>query len=94
MNRLAQEKILDDNDYELLPTYEFYLLKKMIKSPFTGKGERASDVLSLVHTDICESMSTNIRGGYHYFITFTDDLSKYGYVYLMKHKSKSFEIFK
>ena len=28
------------------------------------------------------------------FITFTDDLSRYGYVYLMKHKSESFEIFK
>ena len=39
-------------------------------------------------------MSTYIRGGYSYFITFTDDLSRYGYVYLMKHKSESFEMFK
>ena len=29
-----------------------------------------------------------------YFITFTDDLSRYGYVYLMKHKSETFEKFK
>ena len=28
------------------------------------------------------------------FITFTDDLSRYGYVYLMKHKSETFEKFK
>ncbi|KAK4383602.1 hypothetical protein Sango_2759500 [Sesamum angolense] len=36
----------------------------------------------------------NLRGGYNYFITFTDDLSGYGYAYLMKHKSKVFEKFK
>ncbi|MFK0577063.1 hypothetical protein, partial [Acetobacter fabarum] len=34
------------------------------------------------------------RGGYLYFITFIDDLSRYGYVYLMKHKLESFEMFK
>ena len=27
-------------------------------------------------------------------MTFTDDLSRYGYVYLMKHKSETFEKFK
>ncbi|KAL0345452.1 UNVERIFIED_CONTAM: Retrovirus-related Pol polyprotein from transposon TNT 1-94 [Sesamum radiatum] len=39
-------------------------------------------------------MNTAARGGYSYFITFTDDLSRYGYVYLMKHKSEVFEKFK
>jgi flavin-dependent dehydrogenase len=38
-------------------------------------------------------MSTTARGGFQYFITFTDDLSRYGYVYLMKHKSEIFEKF-
>ena len=32
--------------------------------------------------------------GYHCFLTFTDDLSRYGYIYLMKHKSKTLEKFK
>ena len=32
--------------------------------------------------------------GFQYFITFTDDYSRYGYVYLMRHKSESFEKFK
>ena len=35
-----------------------------------------------------------VRGGYSYFINFTDDLSRYEYVYLMKHKFKAFEKFK
>jgi transposase InsO family protein len=39
-------------------------------------------------------MSVEARGGYRYVLTFTDDLSGYGYVYLMKHKSETFEKFK
>ena len=39
-------------------------------------------------------MNINARGGYYYFIIFTNDLSRFGYVYLIKHKSESFEIFK
>ena len=66
----------------------------MTKSLFKKKGEQASDILGLVHSDVCGSMNIGIRGGYNYFIIFTDDLSRYGYVYFMKHKSKSFEIFK
>jgi hypothetical protein len=34
------------------------------------------------------------RNFYHYFVTFTNDLSRYGYIYLMKYKSKTFEKFK
>ena len=48
----------------------------------------------MVHSDVCGPMSSSARGGYFYFITFTDDLSRYGYIYLMKHKSESFEMFK
>ena len=66
----------------------------MIKSSFTGKDERASEVLGLIHTDVCGSMNINVRDRYYYFIIFTDDLSRYGYIYLMTHKSESFEIFK
>ena len=39
-------------------------------------------------------MSVDARGGCHYFLTFTDDLSRYEYIYLMKHKSETFEKFK
>ena len=39
-------------------------------------------------------MSVEARGGYHYFLTFTEDLCRYGYIYLMKHKSETFEKFK
>ena len=40
------------------------------------------------------SYVTQANGGYEYFITFMDDYSRYGYVYLMKWKSEAFEKFK
>ncbi|KAL4383231.1 hypothetical protein GQ457_15G018270 [Hibiscus cannabinus] len=66
----------------------------MTKAPFSGKGERASDLLGLIHSDVCGPTNTQARGGYHYFIMFTDDFSRYGYIYLMRHKSKALEKFK
>ena len=62
MNRLAQKRILDKHDYESLPTCESYLLGKVTKSPFTEKDERASDMLDLIHTDVCGPMSICARG--------------------------------
>ena len=63
---------------------------KMTKSPFKAKGYRATKQLELVHTDVCGPMSVQARGGYEYFVTFTNDYSRYGYVYLMRQKSKNF----
>ena len=56
--------------------------------------ERATDLLEIMRTDVCDPISVEARGGYRYFLTFTDDLRRYGYIYLMKHKSKTFEKFK
>ena len=57
-------------------------------------GERATDLLALVHTDVCGPFDVPARGNFVYFITFTNDMSRYGYVFLMKHKSEAFERFK
>ena len=43
---------------------------------------------------MCGPFDVQIRDGYNYFIIFTDDLSWYGYVFLMKYKSKAFEKFR
>ena len=66
----------------------------MTKLPFVGYGERATDLLALVHTDVCGPFNVPARGNFVYFITFTDDMSRYGYMFLMKHKSEAFERFK
>ncbi|GJT25812.1 retrotransposon protein, putative, ty1-copia subclass [Tanacetum coccineum] len=66
----------------------------MACKPFPHQVERAKDLLGLIHTDVCGPFRTVSREGASYFITFTDDFSRYGYVYLMKHKHEVFETFK
>ena len=52
-----------------------------LQSPFSGHGERAADLLGIVHTDVCGPMSTQVMGEFSYFITFIDDRSGFGYVF-------------
>ena len=65
---------------------------KMTKTPFSGTMERATDLLEIIHIDVYGPMSVEACGGYRYFLTFTDDLSKYGYIYLIKHNSKTSKV--
>ncbi|KAL0448859.1 UNVERIFIED_CONTAM: hypothetical protein Slati_1442300 [Sesamum latifolium] len=46
---------------------------KMTKKPFAGQSTIANGLLDLVHTDVCGPLSIPARGGFSYFITFTDD---------------------
>ena len=94
MKKLHSDGLLESLDFESFDTCEPCLMGKMTRTPFSGIMERASDLLEIVHTDVCGPMSVTTRGGYRYFLTFTDDLSRYGYIYLMKHKSETFEKFK
>ena len=66
---------------------------KAKRKPF-GKATRASFPLQLVHSDICGPMSVRARHGGVYFITFIDDFSRYGHVYLISHKSEALECFR
>ena len=66
----------------------------MTKRPFPAKGNMTNALLELVQTDVCGLINIRERGSCEYFITFTDDHSRYGYVYLMQHKSEAFKKFK
>ena len=81
-------------DYESFDTCEPCLMGKMTKTPFSGTMEQATDLLEIIHTDVCGPMSVEARGRYRYFLAFIDDLSRYEYIYLMKHKSERFENYK
>ena len=67
---------------------------RMTKTPFSGTMEQAIDLLEIIDTDVCGPMNIEARSGYRYFLTFTNDLREYGHIYLMKHKSETFEKFK
>ncbi|KAK1698800.1 hypothetical protein QYE76_015497, partial [Lolium multiflorum] len=94
MKKLHSDGLLESLDFESLDRCEACLMGKMTKTPFSGTMERATDLLEIIHTDVCGPMSVASRGGYRYVLTFTDDLSRYGYIYFMKHKSETFEKFK
>ena len=82
--------ILSSLIFEPIPICESYLEGKMTKRPFKAKENRVIVQLELVHTDVCGPMTIQAREGYEYFITFTDDYSRYRYIYLMHHKSEAF----
>ena len=45
----------------------------MTKRPFLVKANRTYALLELVYADVCGPINIRVRGGYKYFITFTDD---------------------
>ena len=55
---------------------------------------KCSDVLELIHTDICDPFPIASWNGQQYFITFIYDYSHYGYLYLIHEKSQSLDVFK
>ena len=87
MKKLHVDGLLESLDYESFDSCEPCLMGKMTKTPFSGTMERANDLLEIIHTDVCSPMSVEARSRYRYFLTFADDLSRYGYIYLMEHKS-------
>ena len=94
ISKLHKDGVLGSFDLESLDTCESCMRGKMTKNPFNKKGDRTSGLLDLIHSDVCRPISTQARSGYSYFITFIDDHSRYGYVYLIKYKSETFEKFK
>ena len=94
MKKIHADGLFESLDYESVDACEPCLMGKMTKTPFSGTMERPTDLLEIIHTDVCGLMNIEARGRYPYFLIFTDDLSRYEYIYLMKHKSETFENFK
>src|SRR4051812_26835460 len=94
MEKLHKDGLLESLDFGSLDTCEPCLMGKMTRTPFNGIMEHADDLLGIIHMDVCRPMNVPNRNGLRYFMTNTDDLSRYGYIYLMKHKSETFEKFK
>ncbi|GJZ14041.1 zinc finger, CCHC-type containing protein [Tanacetum coccineum] len=94
MDMLQRDGLLQPTHDESHKQCKSCISGKMARKPFPHQVERAKDLLGLIHTDVCGPFRTVSREGANYFITFTDDFSRYGFVYLMKHKHEVFETFK
>ena len=71
------------------------LLGKQCRESFPKRSEsRATDVLEIIHSDVCGPMENVSIGGSRYFLTFTDDFSRYTFAYFLKNKSEVPQYFK
>jgi Integrase core domain/GAG-pre-integrase domain len=71
------------------------ILGKHYKLPFVkGQSLRATQLLELVHTDLCGPMDTSSLGGSMYFLLFIDDFSRMNWVYFLQTKGEAFKCFK
>ncbi|GKC42817.1 retrotransposon protein, putative, ty1-copia subclass [Tanacetum coccineum] len=92
IKRLQQEGLLKSIDDESFDQCVSFLSCKMTRKSFPHRPERATDLLGIIHTDVCGPLRHVSRQGASYFITFTDDYSRYGYVYLLKHKHEDYAL--
>ena len=70
-----------------------FIKGKQTKNKRLG-ANRSSKVLKLIHTYICGPFPKASWNGQQYLISFIDDNSKYGYLYLIIEKSQSMDMFK
>ncbi|GJR28665.1 retrotransposon protein, putative, ty1-copia subclass [Tanacetum coccineum] len=94
IEKLQHDGLLNSIDIESLGKCVSCMSRKMARKPYSHQVERAKDLLGLIHTNVCGPFRIVSRQGASYFVTFTDDFSRYGYVYLLKHKHEVFETFK
>nr|GEV90522.1 hypothetical protein [Tanacetum cinerariifolium] len=94
IEKLQHDGLLNSTNLRAFEKYVSCMPGKMARKPYTHQVERAKDLLGLIHTDVYGPFKIMSRQGANYFITFTDDFSRYGYVYLLKHKHEVFGTFK
>ncbi|GKD81930.1 retrotransposon protein, putative, ty1-copia subclass, partial [Tanacetum coccineum] len=84
IEKLQHDGLLNSTDLRAFKKYVSCMSRKMARKPYTHQVERAKDLLGLIHTDVCGPFRTVSRQGSNYFVTFTDDFSRYGYGYFQE----------
>jgi transposase InsO family protein len=93
MERLTRDGILDSLDFSDFQTCVDCVKGKLTRARKKG-ATRSEGLLEIIHTDICGPFTPSTLGGYKYFITFIDDFSRYGYIFLIHEKSEALDMFK
>ena len=93
VERIVSDEISDSLDFTDFDVCIDCIKKKRTKIKKLG-ANRTTDVLELIHTYICEPFPTASWNGQQYFISFIDDYSRNGYLFLIHEKSQSLDVFK
>ncbi|KAL1569026.1 hypothetical protein AAHA92_00559 [Salvia divinorum] len=93
IERLVSDGILNTLTFSDLDVCVQCIKGKQTKHKKLG-ANRATNVLELIHTDICGPFPSASWNGQQYFISFIDDYSRFGYLYLIHEKSEALDKFK
>ena len=69
-------------------------MQRMHVKKIKKDAKRSTEVIQIIHTDICGPFPVKSVDGYDSFITFTDDYSRYGYIYPIKERNEALDKFK
>jgi len=61
---------------------------KMTRNPFPKRSNRSSEILDLIHSDVCGPMRVESLGGAKYFVQFIDDCSRWSEIRFLKSKAE------
>ncbi|KAL2246808.1 UNVERIFIED_CONTAM: Retrovirus-related Pol polyprotein from transposon TNT 1-94 [Sesamum indicum] len=90
--RLVKSEILPQLDFTDLEACVECIKGKQTTHTVKKPATRSTELLEIIHTDICGPFDVPSWSGEKYFITFIDDFSRYGYLYLLPDKSQSVDI--
>lgn len=81
------------DDKEVLANCETCAMGKQARLPFGKSESRSTELLQLIHSDVCGPMENESIGRSRYMLTFIDDYSKKVFCYFIRQKSDVFERF-
>jgi hypothetical protein len=82
-------------DHWLVSPFQRKLLCTLLTNLTWSPSESLKKHTISSHDDVGQSESESVsRGDFQYFFIFTDEFSRYGYIYLISHKSEWSELFK
>jgi hypothetical protein len=94
IERLINDDILIPLDFSNSDYCVDCIKGKYAKQVKKGEAKRSVGVLEIIHTDICGPFPVKYVDGFDSFITFTDDILCYGYIYPIKRRSEALDKFK
>jgi hypothetical protein len=84
IERLINDDILIPLDFSNSDYCIDCIKGKYAKQVKKVEAKRSAGVLKIIHADICDPFSVKSVNRFDSFITFTDDFSRYGYIYPIK----------
>jgi hypothetical protein len=94
IERLIKDDILIPLDFSNSGYCIDCIKGKYVKQVKKCEVKWSAGVLEIIHTDICGLLPIKSVDGFDSLITFTDDFSRYGYIYPIKERSEALDKFK